>query len=175
MPSQSHIHHSPKSKKKIIISKLHSLPADSTHHDSQSSFLYCQSHESFHDHANRKTIFTKQRLLSDSIPSRLMSCDFIYTCCGKFLIKDIFTSISKRFLLHLNWDLDGSAATRNRTARLPSSLLVWSSHCHPSLMSAASLHQLHQIPDPLVSISNSILIAFLNRKFLIMIAGNGDR
>ena len=76
-----------------------------------------------------------------------MSCDFIFTRDGKFLIKHIFAfHIIKnnfyfyypdsnhlhliRFLLHLQWDWDGSPPLL-RTARLPSRLLVWSSHCQP--------------------------------------------
>lgn len=111
-----------------------------------------------------------------------MSCNFIYTRDGKFLIKHIFAfhiiknnfyfyyppiafnsspPFHKRFLLH--WDWDGSP-TLLRTARLPSCLQVRSSHWQtnviPSQCPAASIHQLHQMPDPLVSISNSILIAF---------------
>lgn len=79
-----------------------------------------------------------------------MSCDFIFTCDAKFLIKYIFTfhiiknnyffippiaftsltSIPIRFLLHLHWDWDGSPPLL-RTDGLPSSLLVWSSHWQP--------------------------------------------
>lgn len=133
----THIHHSPKSKKKIIISKHHSLPADSTHHYSQSSFLYCQSHESFQDHANRKIIFTKQRLLSDSNPSRLMSCDFIFTCCGKFLIKNIFTSIPQKVPspspLGLGW-FAAAAPNRQTSVQPPGLVIPLTAQCHPSPM-----------------------------------------
>jgi hypothetical protein len=66
-----------------------------------------------------------------------------------------------------------------RTDRLhqPDLVIPLAAQYHPNAIpvSAASIHQLHQIPDPLVPISNSILIAFTIKEFLIMIAGYGDR
>jgi hypothetical protein len=42
-------------------------------------------------------------------------------------------------------------------------------------VSAAIIHQLHYMADPIVSISNSLLIAFPIKEFLPLIAGYGDR
>ena len=59
-----------------------------------------------------------------------------------------------RFLLHLKCDGDGSPPL-TRTDGLPTHtrLSHCLAHCHPS--ARRSLHQLHQMPDPLVTISNS--------------------
>ena len=128
-----------------------------------------------------------------------MSCDFIFVHDAKFLIKYIFAfhiiknnyfffspdsnllsaSIPIRFLHHLNWDWDGSPPLL-RTARLPVHppdlvIPLAASNVIPTRSPAVSIHQLHQMPDPIVPISNSILIAFSIKEFLPMIAGYDDR
>lgn len=121
-----------------------------------------------------------------------MSCDFIFVHDAKFLIKHIFTfhiiknnyffippiaftSITIRFLLHLHWDWDGSLRTvmvrRRRSEPTDFRPASWSGHptgsrCYPIPIARCQHHQLHQMPDPLVSISNSLPIAFPIREFL---------
>ena len=126
-----------------------------------------------------------------------MSCDFIFTRDGKFLIKHIFafhiikkikfiffllspdsnhlcSSISLRCLLHLHWDWDGSPPLL-RTARLPSSLLVRSSHWQPHPIARRQ----HSPTSPDASSTRVHiefpLIAFTIRRFIPLIAGYGDR
>lgn len=62
-----------------IMSSTH--PAYSTHHDDQSTFSYWQSALMKKDRAIRQQVI---------IPSRFMSCDFIFVRVAKFHIKHIF-------------------------------------------------------------------------------------
>ena len=100
-----------------------------------------------------------------------MSCNFISVSDAKFLIKYIFafhiiknnfyfflstdsnplfTSIPSRYLLHLNWDGDGSQPPTE-----PSGFqYIPAPTVKPKPAAAAIIHQFLHVTDPLIPISN---------------------